>query len=85
MKWIAHDIGIYDVISVDDRPEYIEREEQVEEFVSLLTNVDRQMPILLLTPCNNPNVAPYNGYMLNDIDMAKILYGWAHVFQLHQK
>lgn len=85
VKWIAHDIGIYDVISVDDRPRYIEREEQVEEFVSLLTNVDRQMPILLLTPCNNPNVAPYNGYMLNDIDMAKILYGWAHVFQLHQK
>lgn len=82
VKWIAHDIGIYDVISVDDRPEYIEREEQVEEFVSLLTNVDRQMPILLLTPCNNPNVAPYNGYMLNDIDMAKILYGWAHVFSI---
>lgn len=40
------------------------------------------MPILLLTPCNNPNVAPYNGYMLNDIDMAKILYGWAHVFSI---
>ena len=82
VKWIAHDIGIYDVISVDDRPGYIEREEQVEEFVSLLTNVDRQMPILLLTPCNNPNVAPYNGYMLNDIEMAKILYGWAHVFSI---
>ena len=82
VKWLARDIGLKDIIPVSSEPTHIETEEQVERFVALLTDAERQMPVLLLTPCNDLDAAPYQGYMLNEAEAAKSLYGWAHVFSI---
>lgn len=85
VKWIANEIGLIDVAFVKKQPTLIETVQQVDEFANLLCNSKRQMPVFLITACNNPEIAMYQGYMLDTKRMAESLYGWAHVFAITQE
>lgn len=82
VRQIANMIGLLDVVPVENQPVLIETEQQTDRFVDFLGDAERQMPVLLLTPCNDPKMASCQGYMLDADEAARTLYGWAHVFAI---
>lgn len=79
---IMSDIGLYDVQKLEFTPKYIENQQDVDDFIHLLENSDRTMPVLLLTACNSIEDSIHNGYMMDAEKMANDLRGAAHVYQI---
>lgn len=79
---IIRNIGLSDVIPITDQPRPLSTREEVDDFIAFLENPERNLPVLLLTPCFRPEDAVYSGYMLDAAKMAKNLMGVAHVFQI---
>ena len=82
VRLVVEKIGVSDVIQVSRRSHSLETQEDVNNFLSFLENPDRQMPVILLTPCSYIEESRCNGYMMDASQMATDLMGVAHVFQI---
>lgn len=80
---VLYSVGLKDVYQISRKPKKIETREQVEEFLLNLEALERQMPVVLVTPCNIlGNAAFPDGYMVDITDLARRLYRIAHVFYI---
>lgn len=80
VQYIIETIGISDVVRISGKPHMLSNQEHVTDFVNYLENPERQMPVILLTPCYCNDDAVCDGYMTNSEQMAKDLRGVAQVF-----
>lgn len=80
IREVMKNVGLSDIISIKDEPHIISTGDEVREFISFLENRDRQMPVLLISPCFYEDDALHNGYMTDSYQVAKNLCGVAHVF-----
>lgn len=85
VKSIANHIGLADVFPVEKNVRLVSTDTQVNKLVSFLENSERRMPVILLTPCVTAEDGFYNKYMMDATQMAKDLFGVAHVFQITQE
>ena len=80
VRYIIDAIGVSDIKKISDKPTIISSNEEVVSFIDFLENPERQMPVLLISPCYSPADAFYDGYMVDAYQVAKALRGVAHVF-----
>ena len=85
VKSIADCIGLADVFPITKYARLLSTNTDVDEFVAFLESGERRMPIILLTPCVTAEDGCCNGYMMDATQMAKDLFGVAHVFQITQE
>ena len=80
IRSLVYNIGISDVIPLQDTPHLISATEDVEEFYTFLGNNRRFLPVILLTPCFRTEDGFYDSYMMDGTALSKQLLGCAHIF-----
>lgn len=79
VKNIAINIGLVDCgWSITEAPKNISTEDDITALAVFLSNLSRNLPVVALTPCNGGE-GKYNGYTVNGEELAKKLFGYAHV------
>lgn len=85
VRKIIEEVGISDTIPLSGGAQELLDKEDVDDFLKLLENQNRRMPVILLTSCcKNEEGVCDGGYMLNPSELGKDLVGVAHVFYIGQ-
>ena len=84
IRTIVENIGLTNILPVSRFTRTLNTSDDVDSFISFLENPDRRMPVILLTPCIQPEDGIYDGYMLDSKRISRDLFGIAHVFKITQ-
>lgn len=85
VKFIATNIGIYDVIRIESNHHLLSTKDDVDMFVNFLRNSERRLPVILMSAWRDEGGSGNDQYVMDAPQMACDLLGAAHVFQITQE